>query len=351
MHQAERERKDTLDQVHELDYYLVNEYQKSVPAESYAKLLFQQLLDSSKKAGTISPVNFDSKAYHSSEIYRAKEQRFISKEEFEHINHKLAYKAQIIDEQGEYGGDYYIFENGLIVRKFTAEVNGKFVYRYEIVKKIPEKDRTGGVKELDSLYEGTPLELLEYIVDPKDLAIKGGKKLFGKGLKELGERLAIKVEKTGLTTAGAYNGYVEPNLHIKKSVDSVKIEKEAVDDRKLIMNQQLQEGETVQILGSNSKGTGNREAEVPPAFRQTDFASSYEERYNQTPSPVNSKVEFEGIRGESLSTLKPPPDPKLKRILDEAGIKGIQYKNGVPDFSPVSKAQIEIDYMLGGKGN
>ena len=98
------------------------------------------------------------------------------------------------------------------------------------------------------------------------------------------------------------------------------------------------------------KGTGNREAEVPPAFRQTDFASSYEARYNQTPSPINSKVEFEGIRGESLSTLKPPPDPKLKRILDEAGIKGIQYKNGVPDFSPVSKAQIEIDYMLGGKG-
>ncbi|WP_396021409.1 HNH endonuclease [Bacillus cereus group sp. BfR-BA-01431] len=103
--------------------------------------------------------------------------------------------------------------------------------------------------------------------------------------------------------------------------------------------------------GSGVKGTGNREAEVPPAFRQTDFASSYEARYNQTPSPINSKVEFEGIRGESLSTLKPPPDPKLKRILDEAGIKGIQYKNGVPDFSPVSKAQIEIDYMLGGKGN
>ncbi|WP_242491079.1 HNH endonuclease [Bacillus sp. TH25] len=38
----------------------------------------------------------------------------------------------------------------------------------------------------------------------------------------------------------------------------------------------------------------------------------------------------------------------MKRILDEAGIKGIQYKNGVPDFSPVSKAQVEINYMVGG---
>ncbi|WP_076513994.1 HNH endonuclease [Priestia flexa] len=88
---------------------------------------------------------------------------------------------------------------------------------------------------------------------------------------------------------------------------------------------------------------------MPAAFRQNEFASSYEARLNQTPSPINSKVEFEGIRGESLSTLKPPPDPELKRILDEAGIKGIQYKNGVPDFSPVAKAQVEINYMLGGK--
>ncbi|BBA77951.1 hypothetical protein G9F47_05580 [Bacillus sp. EKM203B] len=40
----------------------------------------------------------------------------------------------------------------------------------------------------------------------------------------------------------------------------------------------------------------------------------------------------------------------MKSILDEAGVKGIQYKNGVPDFSPIAKAQVEINYMLGGKG-
>ncbi|KOO43049.1 cytoplasmic protein [Priestia koreensis] len=74
------------------------------------------------------------------------------------------------------------------------------------------------------------------------------------------------------------------------------------------------------------------------------------QRVNQTFAQVNPRVEFEGIRGESLCTLKPPPDPKLKRIFDEAGIEGIQYKNGVPDFSPVLKAQLEIDHMLGGNG-
>ncbi len=99
-----------------------------------------------------------------------------------------------------------------------------------------------------------------------------------------------------------------------------------------------------------AKGTGNREAEVPPAFRQTDFASSYEARLNQTPALENPKVEFEGIRGESECILKPPPDRQLKQILDEVGIEGIQYKNAVPDFSPTAKAQVEINYMLGGKG-
>ncbi|MES5955736.1 HNH endonuclease [Bacillus fungorum] len=28
----------------------------------------------------------------------------------------------------------------------------------------------------------------------------------------------------------------------------------------------------------------------------------------------------------------------------------MEYKNGVPDFSPVAKAQFEIEYMLGGTG-
>ncbi|AMP33564.1 hypothetical protein AS588_16800 [Bacillus amyloliquefaciens] len=49
-------------------------------------------------------------------------------------------------------------------------------------------------------------------------------------------------------------------------------------------------------------------------------------RMNQTPAQINPKIQFEGIRGESLSTLKPSPDPKLKRILDEVGIKSFNIK-------------------------
>lgn len=91
--------------------------------------------------------------------------------------------------------------------------------------------------------------------------------------------------------------------------------------------------------------------DAPSAFKQTKFASSYEARLHQTPSPNNKTVGFEGQRGESKCILKPPPDPELKKILDEAGINGINYKIGVPDFSPVAKAELEIDHMVGGVGS
>jgi hypothetical protein len=87
---------------------------------------------------------------------------------------------------------------------------------------------------------------------------------------------------------------------------------------------------------------------IPPAFKQTEFASSYESRIGQTPADTNPTVGFKGIRGESLCTPKPPPDTEIKQILDESGIKGIEYRNAVPDFLPTAKAQVEIDYMLGG---
>ncbi|ATP40173.1 hypothetical protein CSE16_09005 [Solibacillus sp. R5-41] len=100
---------------------------------------------------------------------------------------------------------------------------------------------------------------------------------------------------------------------------------------------------------AETKGTGNG-TNIPPAFKQTKFASSYKNRYNQTPAPNNPTVEFKGARGESLCTLKPPPDPQIQKILGQADIDGIQYKNAVPDFSPVAKAQFEIDHMVGGIG-
>ncbi|MFK4414739.1 NAD+--asparagine ADP-ribosyltransferase [Bacillus sp. RC251] len=141
------------------------------------------------------------------------------------------------------------------------------------------------------------------------------------------------LERVGTNVEGWVHGHcIDSNQKIQDEIDSVR-------------------ASLAEIRGSGgTKGTGNREAEVPPAFKQEEFASTYESRFKQTPAETNSNVVFEGVRGESLCTLKPPPDPTLQKILNEAGINGIEYKNGVPDFSPVAKAQFEIEYMLGGTG-
>lgn len=67
--------------------------------------------------------------------------------------------------------------------------------------------------------------------------------------------------------------------------------------------------------------------------------STYGERIQQTPI---SGGFWEGDRGESKFFSF---NDKVNEILKEFGIDGIEYKNGIPDFSPVSKGTVEIDFM------
>ncbi len=113
------------------------------------------------------------------------------------------------------------------------------------------------------------------------------------------------------------------------------------------------EGSTVTNVKSSSLADDVLDTEIimkPTAHKQTEFASTYEARLNQTPSIENKKVQFVGTRGESLAILKPPPDPALEKWLKDAGVDGILYSNAIPDFSPVSRAEVEIEYMLGSVG-
>ena len=70
------------------------------------------------------------------------------------------------------------------------------------------------------------------------------------------------------------------------------------------------------------------------------FFSRYEKRIAQTPSEESNR--WEGQRGESCCL---PGNDRSKAILDAKGIKGIEYENGVPDFSPVSESTVKIGNM------
>ncbi|QNF30000.1 T7SS effector LXG polymorphic toxin [Metabacillus elymi] len=83
---ADKDRKDTIDAVYQLDQDLTSEYKLSEGDEQYVITLFQQLIEASRQGNTISPIHFNSAAYKASDVYQLKAQA-----EQQTINY-LAYK-------------------------------------------------------------------------------------------------------------------------------------------------------------------------------------------------------------------------------------------------------------------
>ena len=77
-------------------------------------------------------------------------------------------------------------------------------------------------------------------------------------------------------------------------------------------------------------------------IEKNDFFSTYDERLKQTPKEDSDRGKWKGERGESKFI---PNDHEIKRILKKCGLYGIVYKDGIPDFSDVSKSTVEIDNM------
>lgn len=67
--------------------------------------------------------------------------------------------------------------------------------------------------------------------------------------------------------------------------------------------------------------------------------STYKERIDQT--PINNG-HWVGERGESQWVSQ---NPEVNQFLHEAGVDGIHYSNGQPDFGPVAKGQVDIPDM------
>lgn len=77
--------------------------------------------------------------------------------------------------------------------------------------------------------------------------------------------------------------------------------------------------------------------------KNNQYPSNYEERYNKTPK---DKEQWLVERGESKCISF---DPKVNEILARYGLDGIEYKNGIPDFSKLAwGGNVEIEGMRGG---
>lgn len=81
---------------------------------------------------------------------------------------------------------------------------------------------------------------------------------------------------------------------------------------------------------------------IKPSVESCDYPSTYKERLDRTPTTENSHGEWSGDRGESMFV---PTDDRLRELLQSKGVEGINYKDAIPDFSPIAEAKVTIQGM------
>lgn len=108
------------------------------------------------------------------------------------------------------------------------------------------------------------------------------------------------------------------------------------------------------LIGPESKDTkaevknADRNESIDPdklirsSVESCDYPSSYKERLDRTPSIKNPNGKWSGDRGESMFI---PTADRVREILRNKGLEGINYKDGIPDFNPISEAKVTIQGM------
>ena len=108
------------------------------------------------------------------------------------------------------------------------------------------------------------------------------------------------------------------------------------------------------LIGPESKDTkaevknADRNESIDPdklirsSVESCDYPSSYKERLDRTPSIENPNGKSSGDRGESMFI---PTADRVREILRNKGLEGINYKDGIPDFNPISEAKVTIQGM------
>ncbi|MDQ0861807.1 ribonuclease YeeF family protein [Bacillus sp. V2I10] len=129
MAKAEKERTQTIDAVNQLDQALTEEYAISENDQSYLVGLFGQLLESSRQGSTITPINFDAKAYQNSEIYKMKKDIENSSKEylaFKNDQAEARKQAKIAEELENRPWYEKAWDT---TKTFTGEVSGYYDYK------------------------------------------------------------------------------------------------------------------------------------------------------------------------------------------------------------------------------
>ena len=99
-------------------------------------------------------------------------------------------------------------------------------------------------------------------------------------------------------------------------------------------------GVSSSVVSNSSDADTSARTPAQSASLGDRFQSSYADRIRQTPSLESNR--WAGERGESVCA---PQSDAARQIMEERGISGVQYQDGVPDFSPFSESTVKLGYM------
>ncbi|MGG3574197.1 T7SS effector LXG polymorphic toxin [Bacillus gobiensis] len=126
---AEKKRSETVKEVNELDRALKEEYEMLESDEAIVTTLYQQLLASTGSGGNVTPIHFDAKAYHNSEIYKLREENAARQAEYLQFKKDQIEQRRLAKEQEELENRPWYEKAWDATCTFTGEVTGYYDYK------------------------------------------------------------------------------------------------------------------------------------------------------------------------------------------------------------------------------
>ncbi|TCP31225.1 putative ribonuclease toxin of YeeF-YezG toxin-antitoxin module [Scopulibacillus darangshiensis] len=127
--EAEKERHNTIEKVTTLDSELTDEYGLSETEQNYVGALYGALINATSQNGKISPLNFNAKAYHSSDIYKLKDKVEKNTKDYLTFKDKQEEARRLKKKQEEMENRPWYEKTWDTVCNFTGEVSGYYDYK------------------------------------------------------------------------------------------------------------------------------------------------------------------------------------------------------------------------------
>ncbi|WLR42630.1 T7SS effector LXG polymorphic toxin [Bacillus carboniphilus] len=129
MENADKERKETIEAVEQLNQNLLNEYQQSEINQGFVVQLYSALIDATTKGGNVSPIHFNLKAFKESDVYQLRDDVQKATDEYVTLKDQQAeYRQLQAAVEAEKNKPLYLkMIDGF--KNFTGELTGYYDYK------------------------------------------------------------------------------------------------------------------------------------------------------------------------------------------------------------------------------